>query len=55
MEVLLYLLVPVVVVGVGSAILALRQRKPTSSTSSVDAFQREMRALAPDVEPRRRS
>jgi hypothetical protein len=55
MSVLLFLLIPIVVVVIGSSVLVLRQRKPTSQKSSVDAFQREMRALSPDSDPRHRS
>lgn len=55
MGVLLFLLIPVVVVAIGSSVLVLRQRKPSSPTSSIDAFRREMRALSPDDDTRRRS
>jgi hypothetical protein len=44
---LLFLLFAVVVSALGSAVLVLRQRKPTGSRSSIDAFRREMEALAP--------
>ena len=48
-----FLLVAVVLSGLGSAILLLRQRKPTGVNNSVDMFRREMEALAPpDDEPR---
>jgi hypothetical protein len=55
MGVLLFLLIPVIVVTIGSSVLVIRQRKPSSQKSSIDAFQREMRALSPDSDPRRRS
>ena len=47
MSSLLFLLFAVAVSAVGSAILVLRQRKPTSLHSSIDDFRREMQALAP--------
>ena len=42
-----FLLVAVVLSAVGSAILVLRQRKPTGVNNSVDSFRREMDALRP--------
>ena len=54
MSSLLFLLFAVVVSAVGSAILVLRQRKPTGVKSSIDAFRAEMDALAPP-EQRRQS
>jgi len=42
-----FLLFAVLVSAVGSAVLVLRHRKPTGSRSSIDAFRREMEALAP--------
>jgi len=44
---LAFLLFAVVVSALGSAILVLRQRKPTGSRSSIESFRREMDALAP--------
>ena len=52
MSALLFLLFAIVVSAIGSAIVVLRQRKPTGVTSSVDAFRREMDALAPPNRPR---
>lgn len=49
-----FLLVAVVLTGLGSAILALRQRKPTGVHNSIDSFRREMDALAPPDEPSQR-
>jgi hypothetical protein len=52
---LVFLLVALAVSAVGSSILWLRSRKPTSLQSSIDAFNREMRALRPEDEsPARR-
>jgi len=42
-----FLLFAVLVSAVGSAVLVLRQRKPTGLHSSIDSFRREMDALAP--------
>jgi hypothetical protein len=47
MSALAFLLFAVLVSAVGSAVLVLRQRKPMGSRSSIDAFRREMEALAP--------
>jgi hypothetical protein len=49
---LLFLLFAVAVSAVGSAVLVLRQRKPTGLSNSIDAFRREMDALAPPDRPR---
>ena len=54
MSALAFLLFAVLVSAVGSAILLLRQRKPTGVKSSIDAFRAEMDALAPP-EQRRQS
>jgi hypothetical protein len=40
-----FLLIVVVITVVGSLVLWLRHRKPTTFMSSVDEFQQEMRAL----------
>jgi hypothetical protein len=49
-----FLLVAVALSAIGSAILLLRQRKPSGLSNSVDSFRREMDALAPpDQRPRR--
>lgn len=47
MSALAFLLFAVLVSAIGSAVLVLRQRKPMGSRSSIDAFRREMEALAP--------
>jgi hypothetical protein len=49
-----FLLIAVVIAGVGSAILVLRQRKPRGVHTSVDSFRREMDALAPPDQRRPR-
>lgn len=51
---LVFLLVAVLISVLGSAILFLRHRDPTSLDHGVEEFQREMRALAPDNHPTRR-
>lgn len=43
-----FLLIVVVITVVGSLVLWLRNRKPTTYMSSVDEFQQEMQALARD-------
>ena len=54
MGALVFLLFAAVASAVGSAVLVLRQRKPTGVRNSIEAFQQEMEALAPpDGEPRR--
>lgn len=47
MSSLVFLLIVVVVSGIGSFILWLRHRSPTTLESGIEAFQREMEALAP--------
>jgi hypothetical protein len=54
MGVLLFLLIPVLVVAVGWAVLAMRQRKPSGLNHSIESFRREMDALSPDRDPHRR-
>ena len=51
-----FLLLAVVISVVGSAVLYLRSRTPTSLEAGIDNFQREMQALAPrdEVAPPRR-
>lgn len=46
-----FLLIPVVVALVGSVWLWARNRKPTTTMSSVESFQREMQALGRPPEP----
>lgn len=43
----MFLLFAVLVSAIGSAVVVLRQRKPTGLSSSIEAFRREMDALAP--------
>ena len=51
---LVFLLVAVVLSALGTAVLYLRHRDPSSMDHGVEEFQREMRALAPDRNPQRR-
>jgi hypothetical protein len=47
-----FLMIAVVISIVGSLVLYLRSRTPTSLESGIDNFRREMQALAPrDDEP----
>ncbi len=46
----MFLAIAVVMSAVGSAVLYLRSRQPTSLESGIDAFRREMRALSPEEE-----
>ena len=48
MSVLGFLLVPLIVIVVASALLVLRHRPPKDARSSIESFRREMQALAPD-------
>ncbi len=53
MNALAFLLIVLVVSGIGSAILWYQHRSPNTLESGIEAFQREMEALAPpDEEPR---
>jgi hypothetical protein len=54
MDAAAFLLVVVVLSVLGSAILVLRQRKPTGVHNSIDSFRREMDALAPPDQRRPR-
>lgn len=49
-----FLMIAVVLSVLGSLVLLLRQRKPTSVDHAVDQFRKEMRALAPDDRSQRR-
>ena len=51
MIVLLFLVVPMLLVGGYATYTWLRNRQPSSVESGVDAFQREMQALSPDAAP----
>jgi hypothetical protein len=48
---LLYIGIAVALSIVGSLVLYLRNRKPTSLTHGIEEFQRELKALAPDRRP----
>lgn len=54
MSALIFLFLALVISGVGSLVLVLRNRRPSSVGSGVDEFQREMNALAPPGKSRRR-
>lgn len=54
MNVLLYLLVPFLVVGIAASFVWLRNREPTSLESGVESFRREMQALSPEAAPEHR-
>jgi hypothetical protein len=54
MSALAFLLVALLLSGIGSAVLVLRNRRPTSVESGIDEFRREMSALAPPERPVRR-
>jgi hypothetical protein len=52
---IVFLMIAVVISVVGSLVLYLRSRTPTSLDSGIDNFRREMQALAPrDEEPAHR-
>ena len=51
MTVLLFLVVPMLLVGGYATYTWLRNRQPSSVESGIDAFQREMQALSPDAAP----
>ena len=53
MSALVFLLIVIVVSVVGSLIVWLQHRSPTTLESGIEAFQKEMEALAPPDEPRR--
>lgn len=46
-----FLLIVLVVSAIGSLILWLQHRSPSTLESGIDAFQREMDALAPPDDP----
>lgn len=48
MENLLYLVAAVIVSVIGGLVIFLRNRKPTSMEAGIDAFHRELKALAPE-------
>jgi hypothetical protein len=49
-DTLLFLLIPVVVVLLGTAIILVRSREPRGYDHTVRRFQREMKALGNDTE-----
>jgi hypothetical protein len=57
MSAVVFLMLALVISCVGSAVIYLRNRTPTSVESSVDGFREEMQALAPrpDDHSRRRA
>jgi hypothetical protein len=55
MGVLVFLLVPLAVIVIGSLVLTAVNHKPQSMKSSMNSFQREMKALSPEAEERKRS
>ncbi len=46
-----FLLIALVVAGIGFLIIWVQHRSPSTLESGIDAFQREMSALAPPDEP----
>ena len=56
MNPIVFLLIAVVISVVGSLVLYLRSRTPSSLDAGIDNFRREMQALAPrdEVTPQRR-
>ena len=48
---LLYLVAVILVSIVVSVIIVVKNRKPTSMEAGIEAFNRELRALAPDKRP----
>ena len=54
MSALVFLLIVIVVSVVGSLIVWMQHRSPTTLESGIEAFQKEMEALAPPDEPPRR-
>ena len=50
MQAIGFLAIILVVCAVGGAVLYVRHRQPTTLESGVDAFKREMHALAPPPE-----
>lgn len=53
MNALIFLLIALVLSGIGSAVLVFRNRRPTSVESGIDEFRREMNALAPPQRSKR--
>lgn len=53
MTALWFLLAALALSAIGSIVVVLRHRKPTTEDWSVEEFRREMQALAPDSTARR--
>lgn len=51
MNILLFVLLPILIVSVYATWVWARNRQPSSVESGVDAFRREMSALSPDAAP----
>ncbi|HWJ97904.1 MAG TPA: hypothetical protein VNQ33_07065 [Acidimicrobiales bacterium] len=51
MNILLFVLVPILAVSAYAGFVWARNREPSSVESGVDAFRREMTALSPDAAP----
>ena len=51
MNILLFVLLPILIVSVYATWVWARNRQPSSVESGVDAFRREMTALSPDAAP----
>ena len=51
MNILLFVLLPILIVSGYALFVWARNRQPTSVESGVDAFRREMSALSPDAAP----
>ena len=52
MSALVFLLIALAISIVGSVVLWLRHRKPSSLEHTIDAFSREMQALSPEARSR---
>ena len=51
MNILVYILVPVLVVALAALVTWYRNRQPTSLEAGLDSFRREMHALSPEAAP----
>ncbi|HVX19650.1 MAG TPA: hypothetical protein VHA73_16630 [Acidimicrobiales bacterium] len=54
MTALIFLAIPVVIIVLGGGWLWFRHHKPRSLESGVESFRREMRALSPEGDERKR-
>ena len=50
MSAVVFLLIVVVVCGIGGIVLWIQHREPSTMESGLDAFKREMDALAPPID-----